>query len=321
MDAFNSQVQSLAMNPSAPPHPAMSQPQTPYEYQRPIQFSGEHFSNPLSAHPQIAYSPYLPHTSMYQHHPPYIHLSSAHMPNYGYPPQPYYENPQTGDFSVETMHGMPGYPGRPPIPRSSHTSPLNPSPPYPHYPSSQPHSRPSTAQTQAYGGMWGSPPMSPVLEPMQYGSIGSLATMGRDDRLRHPSQVDEFGGMQGGRSMFYPTGPLASWNAPSVSSPYAFYSPYQQQAPTMAMRSGQEPWSTDTSPALAQGAFASRGSWTGQPPPSNSQLNRMSWSGPSRPTVRTSAESPDREKERERKAYHPQPPARRSDWVMWVGNV
>lgn len=37
---------------------------------------------------------------------------------------------------------------------------------------------------------------------------------------------------------------------------------------------------------------------------------RMSWSGPTK-----------QEGERERKAYHPQPPARRSDWVMWVGNV
>jgi hypothetical protein len=27
------------------------------------------------------------------------------------------------------------------------------------------------------------------------------------------------------------------------------------------------------------------------------------------------------EKARERKAYHPQPPTNRSDWVMWVGNV
>jgi hypothetical protein len=40
-------------------------------------------------------------------------------------------------------------------------------------------------------------------------------------------------------------------------------------------------------------------------------FNRMSWSGPSK----------QEEKARERKAYHPQPPANRSDWVMWVGNV
>ena len=314
-------MQSLAINPSAPPHPTLSQPQTPYEYQRPIQFINEQYPTSLSAHPPVAYSPYLQHNPMFQHHNPYMPLSSSHMPAYGYPPQPYHETPQNVEFSVETMHGMPGYPGRPPIPRSSHTSPLNPSPPYPHYPSSQPYSRPSTAQTQAYGGMWGSPPMSPILEPMQYGSMGNIGSMGREGHLRHPSQVDEFGGMQGGRSMFYPTGPLPSWNTPSVPSPYAFYSAYQQHAPSTTMRSGQEAWSTDTSPALGQGAFAQRGSWTVQPSPFNSQFNRTSWSGPSRPTVRTSAESPDRENERERRAYHPQPPARRSDWVMWVGNV
>jgi hypothetical protein len=38
----------------------------------------------------------------------------------------------------------------------------------------------------------------------------------------------------------------------------------------------------------------------------------LSWSGPA---------AKDNQRERERKAYHPQAPARRSDWVMWVGNV
>lgn len=57
----------------------------------------------------------------------------------------------------------------------------------------------------------------------------------------------------------------------------------------------------------------------GSRPPRNSiptparsgTFNRMSWSGPSK----------QEEKFRERKAYHPQPPANRTDWVMWVGNV
>jgi hypothetical protein len=38
----------------------------------------------------------------------------------------------------------------------------------------------------------------------------------------------------------------------------------------------------------------------------------MSWSGQAK-------DGDDGEKER--KAYHPQAPAKRSDWVMWVGNV
>ena len=37
--------------------------------------------------------------------------------------------------------------------------------------------------------------------------------------------------------------------------------------------------------------------------------NKRSWSGPGR------------KPERERKAYHPQAPVNRSDWVMWVGNI
>ncbi|KLT45073.1 hypothetical protein CC85DRAFT_241360 [Cutaneotrichosporon oleaginosum] len=42
-------------------------------------------------------------------------------------------------------------------------------------------------------------------------------------------------------------------------------------------------------------------------------------SKPARPNQ--SHQSHQHDGERERKEYHPQPPARRSEWVMWVGNV
>lgn len=242
---------------------------------------------------------------MFQQQPPYIPTQPTQMQQ-GY----YYEPAQSAEFSVETMHGMPGYPGRPPIPRSNQTSPLNPSPPYPHYPASQPYSRPSTAQTQAYGGMWGSPPISPVLGPMQYG-----INLPPGAHSRHPSQIDEFGGLQGGRGIYYGTAPPSVWTSPSAPSTYTFYTPLQQQAATMDVRPVAEAWSERNSPVVPQGS--GYGSWVG-PPRSYPQANRQSWAGPSRPVVN---ESPEKEDTRERKAYHPQPPARRSDWVMWVGNV
>ena len=244
------------------------------------------------------YSPYQQQSPMF-HQRAYMPPTSQ-MPPYGYSPQAYYE-PQRSEFSVETMHGMPGYPGRPPVPRSTHTSPLNPSPPYPHHSPSQPYSRPSTAQTQAYG-MWASPPMSPVITPMQY---GGMRVVGMPS---HSHVGPEFGGE---RELYY--GVPSSWTPPSV--PYGFYSPYQQQAPKSEART-RECW-PGASPNLAQG---SRNSWTGPPRPLP-QGNPLSWSGPSHPPFHVRAESPEKEKEKERKAYHPQPPARRSDWVMWVGNV
>lgn len=261
-----------------------------------------------------AYAPYQHQNRIYRQHAPYIPPTPVHhMPPFGYPPPNYYEPPPPSEFSVETMHGRPGYPGRPPIPRSNQTSPLNPSPPYPHYPPSQPYSRPSTAQTQTYGGMWGSPPMSPDLEPMSYSGLGSMARVGH---ARHPSQVEELGG----RGMYYGATP-SSWTSPSAASAYTFYTPYQQQAATMNTRPGTESWSAGNSPVIAQSPFLQRGSWNG--PPSRRQDIHLPVSGPVRqfPQPQTDFVAPENEETKERKAYHPQPPARRSDWVMWVGNV
>lgn len=88
--------------------------------------------------------------------------------------------------------------------------------------------------------------------------------------------------------MFY--GP-STWTTPS--SAYTFYTPYQPPV--------REQWSPAPSPAVPQTTWSSP----------QIRQNRQSWSGPSK----------GGEKERERKPYHPQAPARRSDHVMWVGNV
>ncbi|KAK8858810.1 hypothetical protein IAR55_003040 [Kwoniella newhampshirensis] len=139
-------------------------------------------------------------------------------------------------------------------------------------------------------GLWASPPMSPVV----------ASTPFRAPHSRHGS-FDEFGNLQGGRGYYntsgrpvpsYP-GPASGWTSPSNLSPFTYYTPFQQQPSTME----------STRPPS---------DWNGSPvAPPLRKTNRMSWSGPSRPVRDV---SPD--KERERKAYHPQAPSRRSDWVI-----
>ncbi|ORY22021.1 YT521-B-like domain-domain-containing protein [Naematelia encephala] len=207
--------------------------------------------------------------------------------------QSYPAYPQFQQFydqhDVTTMHGMPAYPHRPPVTRSNQTSPLNPSPPYPHQtPNQQPFSRPTTVQTQA--SFW-SPPMSPAMPPFA-------------NHSRQPSYADEYGMHPG----FGGPPPPSAWTSPSAPSQPYFYTPYQHQIPTMEAHPPPSDWS-GASPGFP---YTHRSSWNG-PPPSHRQNNRLSWSGPSRPDIV--------DKERERKAYHPQAPARRSDFVMWVGNV
>jgi hypothetical protein len=234
------------------------------------------------------YMPNMPHEDYPNYH--FIPSTSQYYPHY---------EPYSPGFSVETMHGMPGYALRPPVTRSTQTSPLN--------APSQAYSRPSTA-----GGyqMWASPPMSPV--PGQYHS-------------RQTSYMDEYGGMhrvqgmqpgqmqaghmmqgrmanmQGGRIQVghmqgmhmsgtpnvqhdprpYFNTPPSTWNTPSTASA-PFFTPYQTSTSSM-------------DPQIR--------AWSSRP-------GRQSWAGPSQ-------DSP----EKERKPYHPQAPSRRSDWVMWVGNV
>ncbi|WWD18701.1 hypothetical protein CI109_103155 [Kwoniella shandongensis] len=140
-------------------------------------------------------------------------------------------------------------------------------------------------------GLWATPPMSPAIAPspfqVQHSRHGSFDEYGNVQGSR-----PYYGSGQGGQAPGYP-GPPSAWTTPTMPSPFQFYTPFQQQHP--AMEPSRPP-----------------SDWTGSPvAPPLRKTTRMSWSGPSRPVRDV---SPD--KERERKAYHPQPPSRRSDWVI-----
>jgi len=114
----------------------------------------------------------------------------------------------------------------------------------------------------------------------------------------------------------YPPPLGAMWTSPPMSPNVGFSHPRQGAMMESHGQHGQGYYSTvpSTWAGIPQGSPA----WSSRPPrnsiPTSTRsgtFNRMSWSGPSKPEERS----------RERKAYHPQPPANRSDWVMWVGNV
>lgn len=152
---------------------------------------------------------------------------------------------------------------------------------------------PSTTP-RPYG--WVSPPMSPAMSSVPFGMIP-----GRGEQGRMVGQgMDSFGAAPG-MMMYGSANSRGQWT-PAPASPYAYYGNYQQPV---------DPGPVPTSPPQT---FQHRASWTGAQnrPPFANTPNRMSWSGPA---------VGDSQRDRERKAYHPQPPARRSDWVMWVGNV
>ena len=223
-----------------------------------------------------------------------------HRPTGSTPPQAYKHPGQT--FSIEHMHGMPGYPGRPPVSRSNESSPFDLASPYPGQATPHVMTRPPGPYAEA---IWTSPPMSPVMQS----SYGSMSQGSR------PTLINEFGQPSG---IFYGGGsqpPPSAWSTPS--SPFAYYTPFQAQNPQMEPHMVGSDWSTSTSPMLSQDAFVHRGSLAGSfNARQGHNPNRLSWSGPPRGFAPLESG-----KDRERKPYHPQPPVRRSDWVMWVGNV
>lgn len=205
-----------------------------------------------------------------------------------YPSQPpFYEHPNRPDYPLDALQHS--YAAARALQSSS-----------PSAYSISPH--PSTTP-RPYG--WGSPPMTPAISTVPFGGIGELAGPGRGlgDGSVGSAGFDEYG--RPNQMMMYSGAGHhpAQWVTPAPSSPYSNYTPFQHVDAPLA------------SPTTPQG-FQHRGPWTGphQRPPYATGPNRTSWIGP------VGAES-QRERERERKAYHPQPPARRSDWVMWVGNV
>ncbi|WWC88422.1 uncharacterized protein L201_003333 [Kwoniella dendrophila CBS 6074] len=161
-------------------------------------------------------------------------------------------------------------------------------PAYSYSPYAQQFPNPSIHPVAGQYGIWTSPPMSPAVSsnafqppPLQHGS-------GR-----------EFGSFHGTPRGSYSNGPNSAWTSPSIPSSFGFYTPYQQQQATMEARPNE---------------------WTQSPSNHQSQAsrrnNRQSWSGPSRGAKEAATLSQEKEKEKERKAYHPLAPARRSDWVI-----
>lgn len=249
-------------------------------------------------------------------------------------------------MSLETMHGMPGYPGRPPVPRSNRTSPMDVSPPYPGYAGlqhqqQQPHSgygRPPMPQGQQvpygmYAGSGQPQGMGRNGDRRQYGSFngagssamaanmsaggysgagsGAAGGGGRGRHSRHESMVEGWNGV--GRYSAAPS----TWTSPQGVSPY-FYTPYQVPAPNFPPGIAPSDGRLSHDAGMAGGPSSPVQSYRNALPPQSpkaSRAHRTSFSGPSQALADLT------DKERERKAYHPQPPARRSDWVMWVGNV
>ncbi|WVF68839.1 hypothetical protein IAT40_003612 [Kwoniella sp. CBS 6097] len=149
-------------------------------------------------------------------------------------------------------------------------------------------------------GIWPSPPMSPHQ---------AAAAAFSAQHSRHGS-FDEYGvgaaaaaSAAAAQNGYYGSNPTSTWTTPSMPSSYGFFPSYphqqQQHTPVGRQPGGAAEWS----PVPVAQPFR--------------KPNRTSWSGPSRPAHDTT--SPDQA--RERKAYHPQAPTGRSDWVMWVGNV
>ena len=110
------------------------------------------------------------------------------------------------------------------------------------------------------------------------------------------------------------------------SSPYAPRMDQMWNSPPMSPAMGFPPQGSMIESYGGQGYYPppqsswghASSAWNSRPPRNpiptplrSGTFNRMSWSGPSKQDAKT----------KERKAYHPKPPANRSEWVMWVGNV
>ncbi|WWC62833.1 uncharacterized protein I303_105431 [Kwoniella dejecticola CBS 10117] len=234
------------------------------------QFTGPSMQHPLTTHNEdgdIDFQRRMQNLEIDPTQPTYHpHQSPPEEQPYQPFPQTFYPPPHNLQYPAYSYSAYPG------------SSPINPSP------------------VQPYG-LWTSPPMSPAMSSTPYRPSGPPSAM-----HRHGS-VGDYGAFYGTPRGSYSGGPPSTWTSPSMPSTYGFYTPQQQQQPTM------EPRIND---------------WGQAPPNYRGQAyrrdGRQSWSGPSRMTKEIAGPQ-EKEKEQERKAYHPQAPARRSDWVMWVGNV
>ncbi|BEJ04844.1 hypothetical protein CcaverHIS641_0206610 [Cutaneotrichosporon cavernicola] len=247
-----------------------------------------------------------------------------------YAPQIYYDPSiaaAAADYAVDPTHAYPGIPSRtspgaayqsqPPVPPQFHHAATT--PPVPQGAWTGPPILPQTAFFGSYAGM----------QPQHAGATGMTDEMGHS------------------RSIFLPhaaPGPGPAWSPSSVmSSHYQFYTPYTASTERMEnMTPATEAWSPQgqVRPLPARPTYVSpqAGAWgAGVPAPTptataaaaaavsasqgRDHLAPLSVPGEEGLMSPGSNQLHQNERERERKEYHPQPPARRSEWVMWVGNV
>ncbi|BEJ12196.1 hypothetical protein CspHIS471_0206560 [Cutaneotrichosporon sp. HIS471] len=254
-----------------------------------------------------------------------------------YAPQIYYDPSiaaAAADYAVDPTHAYPGIPSRTSPGAAYQTQP--PVPPQFHHAATTPPV-PQSA--------WTGSPMPP-----QTAFFGSYAGMPPQISTQHAGATGMTDEMGHSRSIFLShaaPGPGPAWSPSSVmSSHYQFYTPYTASTERMEnMTPATEAWSphSQARPLPARPTYVSpqAGAWgAGVPAPTptataaaaaaaaavsasqgRDHFAPLSVPGEEGLMSQGSNQLHQNERERERKEYHPQPPARRSEWVMWVGNV
>jgi hypothetical protein len=283
-------MRNMTVNETTPPSVT---PSNPYEYNS-YPNSGQ--QQPYTPSNQPGYPSYPRYQSQpgYQH--PINYQSQPHS-QMGYQSQPGYQ--------PSYQNGGGHFPSRPEYYAPTHSDfSLETMHGMPGYPNQNPvprnvqsvspiYSGPSNASLtpRPYG--WGTPPMSPSVGTMPYGHMPNRG--GYDRQVNYGRGQEEYGQTS---PMVYHDG--NGWMPPAPQ--YNYYQPqYQPQHNPREQHHAPRP------PMAPQGVQQHRTSFAEQRPPAN----RAAWTG----------QAMGDQRDRERKAYHPQPPARRSDWVMWVGNV
>jgi hypothetical protein len=251
-----------------------------------------------------------------------------------YAPQLYYDPSiaaaaaAAADYAVDPTHAYPGIPSR-----------TSPGAAYPSQPPVPPQFHPAATTPPVPQGAWTGSPMPP--QTAFYGSYAGMPLQLGTQHTGASGMTDELGR---NRSMLLPhaaPGPGSAWSASSVmSSHYQFYTPYTTSTERMeSMSPVAEAWSPPgqprTLPARPAYVTPQAGGWGAAVPAAAPPAPAAAPSVPQVREPRGSISVPGEEglkpprpnqphqhdRDRERKEYHPQPPARRSEWVMWVGNV
>ncbi|KAL1413102.1 hypothetical protein Q8F55_000851 [Vanrija albida] len=259
-----------------------------------------------------------------------------------YPTQIYYD-PTLGPVEYSVDPSLPAHAGAhaayPPL-AATRGSPVN---TYSQQTPAVPSFHPPTTTPPVPQAAWTN---SPIAQPF-YGQYGGMPAPPGSQHAGQPQMAED---LAHGRSVYIGHAPHQAWSAsPVIPAPYQFFPAYQGASPRADRLETipQEAWTPSTGaqvrPAYVPHASGANAAWMSPPTAPAREPNRQSYSGPSgeEPAATAAAGAaaasaaaaaasaakagtgaaarigPDRE----RKEYHPQPPARRSEWVMWVGNV